>query len=84
MGDTFPVSYNPVQMSYSRGEQGMDAPWIVVEATIQKIELERGSERRELPRPANLAARAMFMQIRPGQSIPDDLIHFIQTVDVTA
>jgi hypothetical protein len=60
----------------------MEAPWKVVEATIQRIELERGSERRELPRPSNLAARAMFMQIRPGQTIEDDLIHFIQTVDV--
>jgi hypothetical protein len=62
----------------------MDAPWKVVEATIHKVELERGSERRELPRPSNLAARAMFMQIRPGQSLEDDLIHFIQTVDTRA
>jgi hypothetical protein len=70
-----------LEISPSTGETGMDAPWMVIEATIQKIELERGSERKELPRPSNLAARAMFMQIRQGQTIPDDLIHFIQTVD---
>lgn len=57
----------------------MAEPWKVVQATGQRIDLERGTERMEVQRPANPAARAMFMQIRPGELISDATIHYFLT-----
>lgn len=59
----------------------MDGPWKVAHVSGQSLALERGPETFELQRPRNPAARAMFMQIRIGERIPDDLIHFLLTVD---
>jgi hypothetical protein len=55
-------------------------PWRVVQATGQRIDLERGPERNEIWRPFNPAARAMFMQIRPGELVDDDTIYFFRVV----
>jgi hypothetical protein len=57
----------------------MDEPWKILRATAQWIDLERGSERMQVQRPSNPAARAMFMQIRPGEMIDEALIHYFQT-----
>jgi hypothetical protein len=59
----------------------MAEPWKVAQATKQRLDLERGLERMELQCPRNPAARALFMQIRPGESIAEDTIHFLLTVD---
>jgi hypothetical protein len=59
----------------------MGEPWKVVKATTAGIDLERGPERQELVRPSNPAARALFLQFEAGQTIDDDTIHFIRSVD---
>ncbi|HSY01884.1 MAG TPA: hypothetical protein VK819_07005 [Acidobacteriaceae bacterium] len=59
----------------------MATPWKVVEATVQGIALVRGDEQQRLDRPSNPAARAMFMQFRPGAMMDDDTIHFILSFD---
>jgi hypothetical protein len=58
----------------------MAEPWKVVRATGHRIDIERGLERKELYRPSNPAARAMFMQFRPGELIDDDTIFFFCVV----
>jgi hypothetical protein len=59
----------------------MAESWKVAQVTGQRLALERGLECMELQRPKNPAARAMFMQIRPGERINEDLVHFLLTVD---
>lgn len=50
----------------------------LAQATGQRIDLERGFERKEVRRPNDPAARAHFMQILPGQLISDEVIeHFL-------
>src|ERR1700761_5271335 len=66
---------------FQSGGGGMTSSWKVVEAKGQRIQLERGVERKELQRPSHPAARTMFMLIRPGEQINDDMIHFFLTVD---
>ena len=61
-------------------ESALAEPWKVVQATGQRIDIERGLERKEVWRPSNPAARAMFMQIRPGELIDDDTIYFFRVV----
>lgn len=58
----------------------MDEPWKVVRTTSQSIELQHGPETMALQRPSNPAARAMFMQIRPGEQIDEAMIHYLLTV----
>jgi hypothetical protein len=59
----------------------MAEPWKIVKATTAGIDLERGPERQRLARRSNPAARALFLQFGAGQTIDDDTIHFIQSVD---
>lgn len=54
----------------------MADPWTVVETTGQRIDLERGLERKEIRKPSDLTAGSMFMQVRPGELIDDATIEY--------
>lgn len=58
----------------------MAEPWRVVEASVHRIVLERGLEKKEVYRPSRPAARAMFMQFRAGELMDDDTLFFFCVV----
>ena len=49
----------------------MSESWTVVQATSQRIDLERGLERKVVRRPKDPAALRIFTTIRPGETIDD-------------
>ncbi len=49
----------------------MGESWTVVQATGQRIDLERGLERKGVKRPKEPTALQIFLSIRPGESIDD-------------
>lgn len=48
--------------------------WTVTQGTGQRLDLERGLERKEVRRPKDPAKRHIFLSIRPGQMIYDATI----------
>ena len=58
----------------------MAEPWKVTEATVHRIVLERGLDKKEVFLPSRPAARVLFMQFRAGELMDDDTLYFFSVV----